>query len=90
MTQKKSLQSQESSESLEQCSEDRSHESKWDTLLTKYVRVWVWSILFGATSGLSYAYIGVRFDRSWGPLTPLPLANPTSACPLYLSPSFYK
>lgn len=48
--------------------------SEWDNLLAKYVRVWIWSILFGATSGLSYAYLGIRLDRPWGSLTALPLA----------------
>jgi len=48
--------------------------TKWDDLLAKYVRVWIWSILFGATSGLSYAYLGIRLDRPWGPLAALPLA----------------
>jgi len=48
--------------------------TQWDNLLAKYVRVWIWSILFGATSGLSYAYFGVRLDRPWGPLAALPLA----------------
>jgi hypothetical protein len=47
---------------------------QWDELLSKYVQVWIWSLLFGATSGLSYAYIGIRFDRPWGPLAVLPLA----------------
>jgi uncharacterized membrane protein len=48
-------------------------ETKWDSLLTKYVRVWVWSVLFGTTSAVGYAFIGVRIDRPWGSLTVLPL-----------------
>lgn len=47
--------------------------TQWDDLLSKYVQVWIWSVLFGATSGLSYAYFGIRFDRPWGPLAALPL-----------------
>ena len=46
----------------------------WDGLLAKYVRVWIWSLLVGAVSGLSYAYVGVRMDRPWGALAVLPLA----------------
>lgn len=53
---------------------DKNNSPQWDTLLSKYVRVWIWSVLFGATTGLSYAYVGIRFDRSWGPLAVLPLA----------------
>jgi hypothetical protein len=49
------------------------HPMDWDRLLAKYVRIWIWSILFGATSGLTYAYVGVRFERPWGPLAVLPM-----------------
>lgn len=37
------------------------------------MRVWVWSVLFGTTSAIGYAFIGVRIERPWGSLTLLPL-----------------
>jgi hypothetical protein len=48
--------------------------SPWDRLLAKYVRVWLWSLLFGATSGVTYSYVDVPFDTKWGSLIILPLA----------------
>lgn len=39
-----------------------------DGLLKKYVAVWLWSIIFGATTGASYSYLTIRTDRNWGPL----------------------
>jgi hypothetical protein len=48
--------------------------SQWDQLLAKYVRVWIWTALFVATSGLTYSYVDVRFDARWGTLVMLPLA----------------
>jgi len=39
-----------------------------DRLLRKYIHVWLWSILFGAASGLAYTFIGVRVSRPWGAL----------------------
>jgi hypothetical protein len=46
---------------------------RWDALLSKYVRVWLWSVLLGTTSALSYSYVNVHFDRPWGSLASLPL-----------------
>jgi len=41
----------------------------FDKLLSKYISVWIWSILFGAATALTYTIIASRpFDR-WGPLT---------------------
>lgn len=47
---------------------------RWETLLKRYVRVWIWSILFGTTTGLSYAYVTLRTDRPWGTLIMFPLS----------------
>jgi len=44
---------------------------KLDNLLSKYILVWIWSILFGASSGLIYSLIEYRPER-WGILA-LPL-----------------
>ncbi|GAB4383847.1 MAG: hypothetical protein Kow00121_46470 [Elainellaceae cyanobacterium] len=46
---------------------------KWDLLFAKYARIWIWSILFGAVTGVSFSYLGIRIDRVWGPLAILPL-----------------
>lgn len=40
---------------------------KLDNLLAKYVSVWLWSIIFGATTGVLYSFLSFRFDR-WGVL----------------------
>ena len=42
-----------------------------DRFLSKYILVWLWSILFGASSGLMYSLIEYRPER-WGQLA-LPL-----------------
>lgn len=39
-----------------------------DRLLDKYVAVWIWSILFGTSTGLLYAFSETRW-RDWGLLT---------------------
>jgi hypothetical protein len=39
-----------------------------DRLLDRYVAVWIWSILFGTSTGLLYAFSETRW-RDWGPLT---------------------
>lgn len=38
-----------------------------DQLLNKYVAVWLWSILFGTTTGVLYSFLSFRYDR-WGGL----------------------
>jgi hypothetical protein len=49
--------------------------AQWDRLLSKYVRVWLWSILFGATTGLSYSFVAIGVARSNGmPVGMAPLA----------------
>lgn len=40
---------------------------KLDQLLAKYVSVWLWSILFGTTTGILYSFLSFRYDR-WGGL----------------------
>ncbi len=56
--------------------EDQRHESaSWDRLLTKYVAVWLWSIIFGtsAGTGATFAYLTLGPGK-WGPLTPVLVA----------------
>ena len=38
-----------------------------DRLLSKYVAVWLWSIIFGTTTGVLYSFLSFRYDR-WGGL----------------------
>lgn len=38
-----------------------------EKLLSKYIAVWIWSILFGASSGLIYSLIEYRPEK-WGQL----------------------
>jgi hypothetical protein len=38
-------------------------------LLKKYLSVWLWSILFGATTGLTYSLVGIRDVGKWGELS---------------------
>lgn len=44
-------------------------EDKIDRLLSKYISVWVWSILFGTTIGLIYTFLNYRPSDRWGTLT---------------------
>jgi hypothetical protein len=37
-----------------------SDEKPYESLLSKYISVWLWSVLFGSMSGLSYSFIGYR------------------------------
>jgi hypothetical protein len=39
----------------------------FDRLLIKYIAVWLWSILFGTSTGVLYSFLGFRYDR-WGGL----------------------
>jgi hypothetical protein len=41
---------------------------KIDQLLSKYITVWIWSVLFGASTGLVVSLITYRTDARWGPL----------------------
>jgi hypothetical protein len=46
--------------------EKNTDEQGIDRLLSKYVLVWLWSILFGASTGLSYSFMAYRPYDSWG------------------------
>jgi hypothetical protein len=39
--------------------------SLFDRLLNKYIAVWLWSILFGTTTGVLYSFLSFRYER-WG------------------------
>ena len=39
-----------------------------DHLLSKYISVWLWSILFGGTTGLTYTLINYESQEKWGVL----------------------
>jgi hypothetical protein len=39
-----------------------------DNLLDKYITVWIWSVLFRASTGLVISLITYRTDARWGPL----------------------
>ncbi|PYV97091.1 MAG: hypothetical protein DMG89_15665 [Acidobacteria bacterium] len=41
---------------------------QWDHLLSKYIHVWLWSILFSATTGVGYMLVAYRGER-WGSLS---------------------
>jgi hypothetical protein len=43
-------------------------ERPYESLLSKYVSVWLWSVLFGSMSGVSYTFIGYRpFESRFRP-----------------------
>jgi hypothetical protein len=44
-----------------------------DRVLSKYISVWLWSILFGVNSGLTFSYLSSTF-RDWGSLSILLVA----------------
>lgn len=45
-------------------------ENTFEILLSKYISVWIWSILFGALSGITYSFIGRYYEISkWGVLS---------------------
>ena len=48
--------------------------SALDRLLSKYVTVWIWSILIGINSGITFSLASYSARGTWGPLTFLPLA----------------
>jgi hypothetical protein len=60
--------------SLSQTGQEGQLSDRWDVLLAKYIRVWIWSLLFGAASALGYSYVGFQLDKPWGSLAVLPLA----------------
>jgi hypothetical protein len=40
----------------------------WDIAFTKYVHVWIWSILLGATTSTGYLFLSYRPIGKWGAL----------------------
>jgi hypothetical protein len=47
--------------------ETQSESPKFEALLSKYIAVWLWSILFGTTTGVLYSFLSFRLER-WGGL----------------------
>jgi hypothetical protein len=43
-------------------------ESTWDRLLTKYSLIWIWSVILGLNSGLTYSFYTFRVSN-FGSLT---------------------
>lgn len=54
--------------------------SPWDYLLSKYVRVWIWSVIVGVNSGLAYSYIGLQPTKAWYALSSLLLIVMAFGC----------
>jgi hypothetical protein len=50
---------------MEDSQKEREEKFIFDRLLNKYVAVWLWSIIFGATTGVIYSFLNFRTDR-WG------------------------
>ena len=48
--------------------ESKTLEDRIDRSLSKYLLVWVWSVLFGASTTLFYTFIASRTSENWGPL----------------------
>lgn len=46
-------------------------ETNFNKLLNRYISVWLWSILFGAASGLTYSIFTTRPFEKWGVLSTL-------------------
>lgn len=42
---------------------------KLDSLLRKYLSVWLWSILFGGATTLTFSLVNIRDYEQWGALT---------------------
>lgn len=40
----------------------------WDEVIRKYMKIWIWSILFGANSTLTYALSSTFVRENWGVL----------------------
>lgn len=58
----------ESDQSNTPTSESGHLPSELEQLLKKYIAVWLWSILFGGTTGLSYTMLSLYSGERWGPL----------------------
>jgi hypothetical protein len=57
-----------SSPTIDSASSNSPSSVNLDNLLDKYITVWIWSVLFGASSGLVISLITYRTDARWGPL----------------------
>ena len=45
-------------------------QNNWDIILAKYISVWIWSILFGATASMTYRMINIfPSGRDWGSIS---------------------
>lgn len=62
------IQKPESAQNAEQVPEATKLENRIDNLFSKYLLVWIWSVLFGASNGLFYSFIAFRTSERWGPL----------------------
>jgi hypothetical protein len=47
------------------------NENNLDKLLRKYISIWIWSILFGTASALTYSIFSTRPFERWGTLSVL-------------------
>lgn len=45
------------------------NENNLDKLLSKYISIWIWSILFGTASALTYSIFSTRPFEKWGTLS---------------------
>ena len=57
-----------SSSTIDSASSNPPSSANLDNLLDKYITVWIWSVLFGASTGLVISLITYRTDARWGPL----------------------
>jgi hypothetical protein len=62
---------------------DQSTSPGFEELLRKYLAVWLWSILFGGTTGLTYTMLSFYSGERWGPLG-LPLSALTAVAIFFL------
>ncbi|TOR07959.1 hypothetical protein CGG82_23515, partial [Vibrio parahaemolyticus] len=59
----------EKSESLRPEEVENGAAAKLDILLRKYLSVWLWSILFGGATTLTFSLSSIRDYEKWGILT---------------------
>lgn len=45
--------------------------SEIDKILSKYISVWLWSILFGSVTAVGYSFLGYDLRENWGELSVL-------------------
>ncbi len=63
---------------------DENSIDRWDRLLAKYTSVWIWSILFGASTGLAFSFLTLDRWGDWGRLSILPSAIASMAAIMLL------